>query len=66
MAELMSGMHLASSLSLWPQYRYGVILLSMLLLEMDGAALAIKAQEQVKVIRDQVRHHPVVSRSVTG
>lgn len=56
MPELMSAVHLASSLSLWPLYRHGVVLLSMLMLEMEGANLASKARDQVNGIRDQVCH----------
>lgn len=58
MPELTSAVYLASSLSLWPLYRYGVVLISMLMLEMEGANLAAKAQEQVNRIRDQVSLAP--------
>lgn len=61
MPELMSAVHLASSLSLWPLYRYGVVLLSLLMLEMEGANLASKAREQVNGIRDQVGPFVVIT-----
>lgn len=51
----MSAVHLASTLSLWPAYRYGIIVLSMTMLEMEGADLASKVLDQVNDIRDQVR-----------
>lgn len=54
MTDLLSAIHLAQSLSLWPLHRYGVVLLSMLMLEMEGADLASRARAQILEIHDQV------------
>lgn len=55
MPDLYSAVHLASSLSLWPLYRHGMVLVSMAMLEMEGAGMAQKVVEQINTIRDQVR-----------
>jgi hypothetical protein len=52
--DVMSALHLATKLSLWPLYRHSVVLFAMLMLSMDGAGLAGKVKDLLLEHRDQV------------
>lgn len=58
MPDLYSAVHLASTLSLWPLYRYGMILVSLAMLEMESANMAPKVVKQISEFRDQVSYLP--------
>ena len=53
--DVLSALHLSSQLSLWPLYREATVLLSLVMLNMEGADLAEKVKTQLSEIQDQVR-----------
>ena len=53
--DVLSALHLSSQLSLWPLYREATVLLSLVMLNMEGADLAEKVKTQLTDIQDQVR-----------
>jgi hypothetical protein len=52
--DVLSALHLSNQLSLWPLYREATVLLSLVMLNMEGAGLAEKIRTQLSKIQDQV------------